>query len=90
MLAHLIANTGEPLPVLELAEVPRAGDTLALDTLDATLWRVRRVHWRLATTAGAACQGVDLHLARAALPPEDLPHARSDRAALVAAGPVRA
>ena len=85
MRAHLIANTGEPLPVLELAEVPRAGDTLALDEREAILWRVRRVHWRLAT-AGTACQGVNLYLARAALPPEDLPQARSDPAALVAAG----
>lgn len=63
MRVDLIPSTGEVLPVLELAELPRAGDTLSLEEA-GDAWRVLRVHWPL--RAGGGCQRVELHLARVA------------------------
>lgn len=58
MRAHLIANSGEALPVLDLTHVPKVGDTLALDDAP-TVWRVLRVHWPI---IGSSAEAVELHI----------------------------
>jgi hypothetical protein len=61
MLARLITTTGEPLPALELATVPRVGEPFALEAAP-TVWRVLRVHW---PAIGSPEPAVELHLCRA-------------------------
>lgn len=66
MRVQLIPSTGDALPALHLAELPRIGDTLSFAVIGAAVWRVTRVHWPM-TEAG--CEGVEVHLARVAHAP---------------------
>lgn len=62
MRVHLIPSTGDPLPVLHLAELPRIGDTLSFAVTRDAAWRVTRVHWPM--TLAGSCEAVELHLSR--------------------------
>ena len=65
MRVRLLIPAAEPF-ALDLAELPRVGDTLSLPEPAGVVWRVRRVHWPL----DAKGEGVEVHLMRAALDPE--------------------
>jgi hypothetical protein len=86
MIARLILASGDTLPGLHLAELPRAGDTLGLP--DGRLVRIERVHWPL--DAAGRCEAAELHAIPAALTPEATGRAaRPQEAPGAARAPIR-